>query len=148
MAAGFSSFRSTRLTIQPPGGPEPPSTPHPSTEQDMSDNPVAQEMDSSELGEDITDQVKASKPVGVVVSTRLERELAESLMLLAEQEGKRLSQILREAVIQYVSNASAPPRAQPGFAQVTFGGPQQFQAVVVMKGTVTTQAPLDVTASQ
>jgi hypothetical protein len=101
----------------------------------------ATEDSAYELGEEVSAQVKVRKPVGIVVSTRLERELADELILRADGEGKRLSQVLREAVVLYVARRSTAASVQSGFAQVSFGGPQQMQAIALVQNTTTTEAP-------
>jgi hypothetical protein len=77
-----------------------------------------------ELGEDVTDQfVGSGKKTAVVVSTRLERDLAEQLFAQSEAEGRRVSQTLREAVVRYLAAADAPrPDTYPAVSQVTVGG--------------------------
>jgi predicted transcriptional regulator len=67
--------------------------------------------DGYELGEDVTDQVRARRPVGLVVSTRLNRDLAERLIDLSEREGKQLSQLVQEAVLEYLEQRQARSRA-------------------------------------
>jgi predicted DNA-binding protein len=67
--------------------------------------------DGYELGEDVTDQVRSRRPVGLVVSTRLNRDLAERLIDLSEREGKQLSQLVQEAVLEYLEQRQARSRA-------------------------------------
>lgn len=76
-----------------------------------------------ELGEDVTDQFEVARPTGAVVSARLDAELAARLLEMSEREGKKVSQLVREAVASYVG-VTEKPRTKPmrAVAQVTIGG--------------------------
>ena len=56
-----------------------------------------------EPGEDATEDVESGSGPGVVVSVRLARDDAERLMSLAEDSGKTVSQVAREALRAFVS---------------------------------------------
>ncbi|MGI8826760.1 MAG: hypothetical protein ACR2JC_14130 [Chloroflexota bacterium] len=93
--------------------------------------------DEVDLGEEVTNQFQVVKPVGTVVSTRLEPELAQSLLQRSGVEGKRISQLLREAIATYLATP-APPKVASGFAQVTVGGTAPVTGVFSAEmGTIT-----------
>jgi hypothetical protein len=76
-----------------------------------------------ELGDDVTDQFTVRKPVGVVVSTRLERELADAFLNRCLQEGKKTAQVMREAIIAYLEHDHRPnSSALPGGGYLTASG--------------------------
>jgi predicted DNA-binding protein len=60
------------------------------------------------LGEEISVKVGSRKSAGIVVSARFEARVAEQLVAWSEREGKRVSQLVREAVIAYLSELANP----------------------------------------
>jgi len=79
--------------------------------------------DTVELGDEVTDQVEVGKPIGTVVSVRLEPAIAQRLFARAEVEETRVSRVLRDALIQYlgVPNRRKSPIA-PLAIQVSMAG--------------------------
>jgi hypothetical protein len=70
-----------------------------------------QEDEEFRPGEVASQEFEIERPVGVVVSTRLDRRLADRLIEAGERGGKSLSQILREAIdvyLPYVQTQSSP----------------------------------------
>lgn len=63
------------------------------------------EPEELELGENVTDQVRQHKPSGIVVSVRLAPEDSVKLIDLAEETGKTVSQIAREAIRSFISQS-------------------------------------------
>ena len=61
-----------------------------------------------DLGEEVTDRVKVHKPTGVVVSTRLEPQVADCLMDWSARSEQTVSQLVREAVIAYLHHLESP----------------------------------------
>jgi hypothetical protein len=51
---------------------------------------------------------EGQKSAGIVVSTRLEPQVANLLVTRGEKEGKRVSQLVREAVIAYLAELKNP----------------------------------------
>lgn len=76
--------------------------------------------DDYPLGEDVTVQVHRRKPAGLVVSTRLEREMAERLLDMSEATSKTVSQLVREAVVAYLEHGGQGG-ASAQAAQVSMG---------------------------
>lgn len=61
------------------------------------------------LGDDVTDLVKRSPSPGLVVSARLDREDAKRLFALAKKTDRTPSQIAREALRRYLTDAERTP---------------------------------------
>ena len=61
------------------------------------------------LGEDVTEHVKRTKTPGLVVSARLDRDDAKRLFALAEKTDRTPSQIAREALRRYITDAETSP---------------------------------------
>jgi hypothetical protein len=60
------------------------------------------------LGEEIPVEASGRKSAEIVVSTRLEPQVANLLVTWSEKEGKRISQLVREAVIAYLAERENP----------------------------------------
>jgi predicted DNA-binding protein len=60
------------------------------------------------LGEEVPVEKSSRKSAGIVVSARFEPQVAELLVTWSEREGKRISQLVREAVIAYLSELENP----------------------------------------
>jgi hypothetical protein len=60
------------------------------------------------LGDEIPVETGGRKPSGIVVSTRLEPQVASLLATWSEKEGKRVSQLVREAVIAHLAELENP----------------------------------------
>src|SRR5205823_5557975 len=109
------------------------------SEQEMTIDPS-----EFEPGEDVTHLVeRRKKPAGVVVSVRLDPERADALENLAEQVGKTISQVAREALNAYIDRGGRTGAASPmitvsgadvgpisiygSSAPHTFGAPVQWE---------------------
>src|SRR3989304_3325946 len=69
-----------------------------------------------EVGENVTDEIvdyRQSRSSGIVVSVRLAPEDSTKLIILAEESGKTVSQIARQAIRSFISRAIQPPRFAP-----------------------------------
>lgn len=71
------------------------------------------EPEDFEAGENMTDQVQKSKPMGIVVSVRLTPEDSDKLVDLAEESGKTVSQLVRQAVRSFLSHRGQRPTFAP-----------------------------------
>jgi len=81
--------------------------------------------DAVELGEEVTDQVEIGKPAGTVVSVRLEPAIAQLLFDRAEAEETRVSQVLRDALMEYLGVTSRrKAHIVPTAIQVSMAGTQ------------------------
>ena len=56
-----------------------------------------------------TEEVEPPKNVGVVISVRFPRELAERIYDIAERRGHPVSAVVREAVEEYLSTSGGVP---------------------------------------
>jgi hypothetical protein len=94
------------------------------------------------LGEEVTSQVRVRKPVGIVVSTRLEREISDQLLVMSEATGKKLSQLLREAVLAYLERGPSQGAFSIGshVSMGTFGG--CLNAVFTLQNSIVTNSGL------
>lgn len=63
-----------------------------------------------DLGEDVTSQVTIRKPTGMVISARLEPDLAERVLDWSANHNKRVSQLVREAIVAYLDHLDDPER--------------------------------------
>ena len=77
------------------------------------------EPEEFEAGENVTDEVRRSKPGGIVVSVRLSREDSAKLVDLAEDSGKTVSQIARQAIRIFVSQCGQRPTFVPEITGAT-----------------------------
>jgi hypothetical protein len=102
---------------------------------------MQKDMDEYTLGEEVTSQVKVKKPTGIVVSTRLEPEIADELMAISEATGKRLSQVVREALLCYIQHPSGQ-RSVAGthIGMGTVGG--SVSAMFTIRNTAVTNSGL------
>lgn len=66
-----------------------------------------------EAGENITDKVRRGKPGGMVVSVRLTQEDSVKLVDLAEEIGKTISQVARQAIHSFISQRRQPAVLAP-----------------------------------
>ncbi len=81
--------------------------------------------DGVELGEEVTDHMVIGKPAGTVVSVRLEPAIAQLLFDRAEADGARVSQVLRDALIEYLGVSSRrKTHIVPTAIQVSIAGTQ------------------------
>lgn len=60
------------------------------------------------LGEEIPVETGGRKSAGIVVSARLEPQVANLLATWSKREGKRVSQLVREAVVAYLAELETP----------------------------------------
>ena len=71
------------------------------------------ESEEFEAGENVTDQVRRNRPTGIVVSVRLTPEDSAKLIDLAEESGKTVSQVAREAIRTFISQGGKRPTFVP-----------------------------------
>ncbi|MBI2908308.1 MAG: CopG family transcriptional regulator [Chloroflexi bacterium] len=71
------------------------------------------EPEEFEAGENVTNQVRRSKPAAIVVSVRLSPEDSVKLIDLAEASGKTVSQVAREAIRLFMSQSGQRPTFVP-----------------------------------
>ncbi|MBI4317411.1 MAG: hypothetical protein HY675_02885 [Chloroflexi bacterium] len=71
------------------------------------------EPEDFEAGENVTDQVRRSKPGGIVVSVRLMPEDSVKLVDLAEESGQTISQVARQAIRSFLSRRAQHPVFAP-----------------------------------
>jgi hypothetical protein len=103
--------------------------------------PMEGDTDDYTLGEEVTSQVKVKKPTGIVVSTRLEPEIADELMAISEATGKRLSQVVREAILAYIEHPSGQREiVGTHIGMGTIGG--SVSAMFTIRNTVVTNSGL------
>jgi hypothetical protein len=73
------------------------------------EEPVVDDPDEYvSLGEEIPVETGSGRSAGIVVSTRLDPQVANLLVMWSEREGKRVSQLVREAVIAYLAELETP----------------------------------------
>ena len=72
-------------------------------------------------GEDVTGDVTPGTRGGVVVSVRLAPEDADRLVKLAEESGKTVSQVAREALRAFVSRGGQPSLFDGEWAGISSG---------------------------
>ena len=83
------------------------------------------EPEEFEAGENVTDQVRRNKPSGIVISVRLTPEDSIKLVDLAEESGKTVSQVARQAIRSFIAQSARPPTFVP---EIT-GGTKDFKVV-------------------
>lgn len=66
------------------------------------------EPEEFEAGENVTDQVQRNKPSRIVISVRLTPEDSVKLLDLAEESGKTVSQVARQAIRSFISQRGHP----------------------------------------
>lgn len=80
------------------------------------------EPEEFEVGENITDQVdRRSRSSGIVVSVRLAPEDSAKLIDLAEESGKTVSQIARQAIRSFISHGRQHPTFVPEITGTALG---------------------------
>jgi hypothetical protein len=65
-----------------------------------------------EAGENVTEEVRKGKTAGMVVSVRLSPEDSSNLISLAEESGKTVSQVVRQAIRSFLGQNG---QHQPSF---------------------------------
>lgn len=75
----------------------------------MKMNMESLEPEEFEAGENVTNQVRRNKPGGIVVSVRLTPEDSVRLVDLAEDSGKTISQVARQAIRAFLSHLGQRP---------------------------------------
>jgi hypothetical protein len=71
-------------------------------------------------GENVSDRVHRSETAGIVVSARLSPEDSSTLIVLAEESGKTISQVAREAIRAFLAQRKERPAFVP---EITGNGP-------------------------
>jgi hypothetical protein len=65
---------------------------------------MSNDLDQFDPGEDVTDEFDAPRrPTGMVVSVRIGPEESEKLINLAEESGRTVSQVARQAIRSFLS---------------------------------------------
>ena len=77
------------------------------------------EPEEFEAGENVTDQVRRNKASGIVVSVRLAPEDSIKLIDLAEESGKTVSQVARQAIRSFISQCGRRPSFVPEITGAT-----------------------------
>lgn len=103
---------------------------------------MEENADDYALGDEITSQIQVRKPAGIVVSTRLERDIADRLLSVSETSGKKLSQVVREAVLAYLEQEPhhVSPSIGTSISMGTVGG--GLNAVFTVRNSVVTNSGL------
>lgn len=78
------------------------------------------EPEEFEAGENVTDKVRRNKSGGIVVSVRLTKEDSDALVRVAEESGKTVSQVARQAIRAFLSQRAQHPTFVP---EITGDGP-------------------------
>jgi hypothetical protein len=78
------------------------------TREEQSLSSTADPDEYVNLGEEIPVETGGRKSAGIVVSTRLDPQVANLLVMWSEREGKRVSQVVREAVIAHLAELENP----------------------------------------
>ena len=71
------------------------------------------EPEQFEAGENVTDEVRRNRPGGMVVSVRLTQEDSVKLIDLAEESGKTISQLARQAIRAFIAYSGRRPAFLP-----------------------------------
>ncbi len=79
-----------------------------------------------EAGENVTDKVQRGGTPSMVVSVRLDPGDSASLITVAEQSGKTLSQIARQAIRAFLAQCTQRPMFSP---EITGGGTPTLKVV-------------------
>jgi hypothetical protein len=83
---------------------------------------MSRELDDYEPGEDVTEEFEPTRrPAGIVVSVRLGAEDAEKLVELAEESGRTVSQVARQAIRAFVAFGGRRSESTEVTAESFFG---------------------------
>jgi len=100
------------------------------------------EPEEFRAGENVTDRVRRRGPGGIVVSVRLELTDSANLAALAEESGKTVSQIAREAIRVFLAQRGRRPMLVP---EITGNTPEvNISAFVPLGPRTVSESPAEV----